>query len=723
MNNINDRDLTELSGYWVYQDIKDGSKFRVNDKKFKQVEEITKVANKNNSSDIKVYELLDENETPTGKQVLLFQGTDNQKSDVKSNPFRGKVADDWIENIKLMNDKNKSTSLLEQNNAYIKSYEQKLKDADTLKSSDFLRKYKQNPSTYKNKTIKSDGGNSQGGASANHQGLINPNKNIVSTNPAMLPKSIWGNFKSQNFKNMINYHSKFDILSWLQDPFATPTLGKRVNLETGVPTIDGLVNSHLGYKRKLNPRYNTYTDLPVYKIKSVKDTVIKNGKKVKKTIEIDINMDDRIPINVWTGDSIARTGKGTPIKLNLENLSALSNLVTGETSNMLTDCVNYLNESYNISQVENSNFGERKHKLKQDFKNIVEVDILEGMSRELTSFKKDAFSAIDDVKRYLIGIILIAPAAGVLILDLNTIEENLENLDKKLQRGIESLHDSLDNVIKEMFKNLDHDFEDGVTEEMMKHLNVVNDNINFVKKQNDVYGDQINDIKNIMSYQDATVMDGNLSINYSGEHMISGQVQSSNYLTRKMTILKNHIDNAVNKISDYVQETYNNYFEPVLNFILEVIKLIETVLRYIVEIDNIIYKLTMKTKLKAMGINVDKFDEAIEALKIKLKNLDEFLNNLKTASPILENHLDDIIKNMKPLIVNQIFEPSHYDDMFILNTQAHARLDQMAQQFEVVCNGLNENEGQAIQTMDQSASLIRSNLIQVKEQLEKLAVY
>ncbi|CAC6862364.1 hypothetical protein PCL71_07510 [Staphylococcus aureus] len=77
MNNINDRDLTELSGYWVYQDIKDGSKFRVNDKKFKQVEEITKVANKNNSSDIKVYELLDENETPTGKQVLLFQGVNS----------------------------------------------------------------------------------------------------------------------------------------------------------------------------------------------------------------------------------------------------------------------------------------------------------------------------------------------------------------------------------------------------------------------------------------------------------------------------------------------------------------------------------------------------------------------------------------------------------------------------------------------------------------------
>ncbi len=34
-----------------------------------------------------------------------------------------------------------------------------------------------------------------------------------------------------------------------------------------------------------------------------------------------------------------------------------------------------------------------------------------------------------------------------------------------------------------------------------------------------------------------------------------------------------------------------------------------------------------------------------------------------------------------------IYSPSHYDDMFIL-TQAHATSYQMAQQFEVVCNGL-----------------------------------
>ncbi|HDT5793058.1 TPA: hypothetical protein QHJ27_002800, partial [Staphylococcus aureus] len=41
------------------------------------------------------------------------------------------------------------------------------------------------------------------------------------------------------------------------------------------------------------------------------------------------------------------------------------------------------------------------------------------------------------------------------------------------------------------------------------------------------------------------------------------------------------------------------------------------------------------------------------------------LNDLKAVSPILDNHLDDIVKNMKPLIVQMLFEPSHYDDMFI----------------------------------------------------------
>lgn len=59
-------------------------------------------------------------------------------------------------------------------------------------------------------------------------------------------------------------------------------------------------------------------------------------------------------------------------------------------------------------------------------------------------------------------------------------------------------------------------------------------------------------------------------------------------------------------------------------------------------------------------------------IKTKLEELDNtlgkwepFLNDLKAVSPILDNHLDDIVKNMKPLIVQMLFEPSQYDDMFI----------------------------------------------------------
>ena len=62
---------------------------------------------------------------------------------------------------------------------------------------------------------------------------------------------------------------------------------------------------------------------------------------MKKVININLDMDGRIPINVWTGDSIARSGKGKNIKLDIEKLGDLYQLVTGETSTMLQECVTF----------------------------------------------------------------------------------------------------------------------------------------------------------------------------------------------------------------------------------------------------------------------------------------------------------------------------------------------------------------------------------------------
>ncbi|MRV01379.1 hypothetical protein GF527_05495 [Staphylococcus aureus] len=720
MNKINDRDLTELSGYWVYQDLKDNSTIKVNGNKYKVLSTISNNKNKNinGSADIKIFELLDSNNSPSGQQIISFEGTNNNESINPKNPLKGKVGDDWLENIKLMDNEKTTTPLLEQNNKFLELYKKKLDDANKLSNSNFYRKYGEKVAKYKNKEVVSEDGNSQGGASAIHQGVEHPEKHIVSTNPAMLPEAIWRNLKQSNFENIINFHSTNDVLSWLQDPFAKEMPGKRINIRDGVPTLNGLIDSHLGFKREFNSKTNEYKDKPVHKIESVKDTEIKNGKEVKKVININLDMDGRIPINVWTGDSIARSGKGKNIKLDIEKLGDLYQLVTEETSTMLQECVTFLNESFNISQSENSYFGDRKHKLKQKFKNVIEIDVLENMSRNITSKKNELFESIDSFMDKIGPIAILVPA-----LNLKPLKWGINKVDSQFQRGIERIHDSIDKILVKMFKNLDHDLQDGVTEEMMKHLKIVRENIILIKNQNDIYGNQIADIKSIMSYQDATIMDGNLNINYNGQHMVSGKVNLSKYLSRKMTILKNHIDNAVEELSDYIQKVYNENFKELVRNINNTTEIIKGIIDGLNLLITMLYEKRIIDGLKESSIDRKQFENSIEELKINLTKWTDFLHDLKAASPILENHLDDIVKNMKPLIVQMIFEPSHYDDMFILNTQAHARLDQMAKQFEVVCNGLNENEGQAIQTMDQSASLIRSNLIQVKEQLEKLAVY
>lgn len=720
MNKINDRDLTELSGYWVYQDINTNKEIKVNGKRFMQVDSYNddKNRNLNGAADIKIYELLDDKSKPTGQQTIVYQGTSNEAINPK-NPLRSKnIGDDWIQNIKLMNDSNMSTQYLNQADEFSNQYKKKIEDANKLSKSEFLRKYNTNPKNYKHKSIVADGGNSEGGAGAKYHGAKHQNENIVAFNPAMLPYASWEQYKNSKFKNMISFHSTNDLLSWLQDPFAKEMPGKRINIRDGVPTLNGLIDSHLGFKREFNSKSNEYKDIPVHKIESVKDTEIKNGKEVKKVININLDMDGRIPINVWTGDSIARSGKGENIKLDIEKLGDLYQLVTGETSIMLQECVTFLNESFNISQSENSYFGDRKHKLKQKFKNVIEIDVLENMSRDITSKKNELFESIDSFMDKIGPIAILVPA-----LNLKPLKWGINKVDSQLQSGIERIHDSIDKILVKMFKNLDHDLQDGVTEEMMKHLKIVSENIVLIKNQNDIYGNQIADIKSIMSYQDATIMDGNLNINYNGQHMVSGKVNLSKYLSRKMTILKNHIDNAVEELSDYIQKVYNENFKELVRNINNTTEIIKGIIDGLNLLITMLYEKRIIDGLKESSIDRKQFENSIEELKINLTKWTDFLHDLKAASPILENHLDDIVRNMKPLIVNQIFEPSHYDDMFILNTQAHARLDQMAQQFEVVCNGLNENEGQAIQTMDQSASLIRSNLIQVKEQLEKLAVY
>ena len=557
MNKINDRDIAELNSFWAYQDTKKLKTFSVNDKNFKQVGgyEDNNNQNINGAADIKVYELLDRYGIPSGEQFIVFQGTDNNETINPNNPLKGKLADDWLQNIKLMNNNNKSTALIKQNQSFINKYNKKINDAKKLNSDEFYIKYGEERERFKDVKIVNSGGNSQGAVGAKLAGVKNPNLKVVTTDPATLPEASWRGTKSKKHNNIINYHSTYDILSWVQDPVFKNNPGKRVDLKTGVPTLEGLAYSHLGYKREFNKINNTYKDIPVKKIKSVKDTDTKKGKSKPKTINITLDMDGRIPINVWTGESISRSGTGTLIKLDIEKLENLHNLVTGETSKMLSECVKFLNESFNISQHENNNFSNRKHKLKSDFMDKICLDSLENLCNSIKHKRQSFEEAIDQVHKVIAPIIGLIPSIG-----LKSLEEYISEIVRNLEKGIEAIHDTLEAKIQKIFQNLDNDFHDGVAEEMMKHLQVVSRNIVQVKQQNDIYGRQLADIKNIMSQQDATIMDGNTNISYSGENMVYGSIESSNYLTRKMSILKDHIDKGIKDLAEYVEELYNEYF-------------------------------------------------------------------------------------------------------------------------------------------------------------------
>lgn len=155
MNKINDRDLTELSSYWVYQNIDIKKEFKVNGKRFKQVDSYNddKNSNLNGAADIKIYELLDDKSKPTGQQTIIYQGTSNEAIN-SNNPLKSSgFGDDWLQNAKLMNNDNESTDYLKQTDQLSNQYKKKLEDADRLSNSDFLKNIEWNKVTSKTKPL------------------------------------------------------------------------------------------------------------------------------------------------------------------------------------------------------------------------------------------------------------------------------------------------------------------------------------------------------------------------------------------------------------------------------------------------------------------------------------------------------------------------------------------------------------------------------------------
>ncbi|MCY1569705.1 SA1320 family protein [Staphylococcus pettenkoferi] len=724
---VNDRDKAEIASFWVYQDINPKKSFEVNGKRFKQIDYETDDINNNQNGgvDMKVFELLDKNDHPTGKQVVAFQGTDNSEKENPDNPSF--IADDWVEDIKLGNDKNTSTEMLNESTKFYDNYLTKLNDAKIMSNYSFNQKYNAKRENFLNKSIEGVTGNSQGGASAKRIGQEYPNVDVVTTDPARLPLSSWNKDGKPFYKNIIDYTSIFDILTNIQRGIGNNMPNKEVSVVNGSPGLTHIVESHTGYHRKFNKKDNTYEDIPI-KIKSVKDTEIKHGKKVPKTIEVKVEMDDHIPINVWTGESIAKSGKSGLIQLDLDNLSKLSNMVTNETSLALKDCCDFLHESYNIAEKENKKFGNRKERLSKNIKKAIELSLMESIHTELETVSPQLITLLEETEDLLASINHYLEGSSPLakLIGHTPIKEHLISNNNLLREGIEKIHVDLGDLIKQIFENIVYDLMDGVAEELMKHLKIVDSNIKCIRKQNDTFGEQIKDIKQIMERQDATILNGTVNIQISHNHMVKGKMKESQYLKNKMNIVNDHINNGVKKLGDYIESLYEAIFDKNSKVYKSILGAGSQLLKSINEIQITLLSQHFKSLAKINSIpilTISSLNNSLSSLIREIRNIIKLIHDLQSLAPLISGKIDNIIIQLKPYIVELFFSTTHYNDMFLLNSQAQGRLDQMAQQFEVVVNGLNENEGEAIRAMNQSAQLLRDNMTVVKDQLEKLAVY
>ncbi|MCY1572547.1 hypothetical protein NW133_02495 [Staphylococcus pettenkoferi] len=726
--NINDRDKAEIASFWAYQKINSKVPINVNGKKFKQVHKETddKNNNQNGGVDMKVFELLDADDHPTGKQVVAFQGTDNSEKENPDNPPL--LPDDWAEDIKLGNDKNTSTKMLDESLIFYDNYLKKLTDAKIMSDVAFREKYKGSyRKDFLNKSIEGVTGNSQGGASAKRIGQEYPDVDIVTTDPARLPLSSWNKDGKPFYKNIIDYTSIFDILTNIQRGIGNNMPNKEVSVINGSPGLTHIVESHIGYHRKFNKKDNTYENIPI-KIKSVKDTEVKHGKKVPKTIEVKVEMDDLIPINVWTGESIAKSGNSGLIQLNLDNLSKLSDMVTNETSTSLNECCGFLHESYNIAKKENKEFGNRKKRLSKNIKDTIELSLMANIHTQLEVASPQFITILEETEELLDSINHLLEESSPLskLIGHSLIKENLISNNNLLRQGIETIYANLGNVITQVFKNIAYDLMDGVAEELMKHLKIVDTNIKIIKDQNDTYGKQIKDIKDIMKEQDATILNGNANIHFSNNHMVKGNMNESHYLKNNMSIIGDHINDGVKKVGDFLENLSDEFFDKNSKVYKAIVEVSPQLLTSITDIQSTISTQHFKSLAKKYLVplaSISTLVTNLSSLAREVRKITQFIRDLCALAPLISGKRDEVILQLKPYIVELIFSATHYNNMFLLNSSAQGRLDQMAQQFEVVVNGLNENEGEAIRAMDQSAQLLRDNMTVVKDQLEKLAVY
>ncbi|VDZ28932.1 Uncharacterised protein [Staphylococcus aureus] len=220
-DHITDLDAIELSSSWNYNsNISKNDKINVNGSMYKVIKHQQTT---NTGLGYKLYERYD-NDKPTGKLIISFDGTDF--TDINDVNTDLRLAGDSIPN-----------QLLEAGKVY-SDLRQKYNDANSLDADAFYKKYNLKIDDYKGKSITNAGGNSLSGAIAQYLGVLDPGLSVTTTNSAPIPKSLT-RMARRDANNIHNYHSRSDTLTRINigGLMYHSMVGKHIFLENGVSSM------------------------------------------------------------------------------------------------------------------------------------------------------------------------------------------------------------------------------------------------------------------------------------------------------------------------------------------------------------------------------------------------------------------------------------------------------------------------------------------------------
>lgn len=546
------------------------------------------------------------------------------------------------------------------------------------------------------------------GAHAQYIGIIDPNVQVVTTNTAPLPTSLSQQAR-KNIKNIRNYHSHSDVLTKVNQAgnMYDTIVGSNIYLANGVPTFPALTPSHTGYNFVEKEKLDKFDQ------KNLENKEIftsRNGLKLYA------DMDEHIPIFVWSGDAI---GAGAPkIKLDKAHLAELESYVHTRLSDYVSQIESKMKDVQQSVKKDHDRFEEYVDETKQYFKEVTHYKMIEGIVHSLSTFLKMAFNfKADDVITNLTELrnkdkFWDLVGGDVIISSLiNLIEDAKTKFSKLISHGetlIFTLNDAVGTKIIKLFASPKFGFSDGVREEIMEHLNIVIPNIQKVNEQVEQFGDGINDIQTQMAHVDHNVMVNQVAINHQATQQTAPTIETSDYMEEGLGIIERVLINSISLYTSAILMAIEVAAVKIMNSCTKIWIAANSISGFLEKINFMAHKVpfahTVAEKLSGLI-------GTLNTIKDETENLYQITSRALT--------IHNLKSKMKPFLENMLLTKYVLEDVRVLSSSAEGDAEMLQTELNAVVTALKQNEGNAIDSLTKSTQRLTHNLSLLQEQLDK----